>query len=54
MNGDKIQLDYSFWWFYIVKEISPILINNIAFFQVYSYTTIYDKVNNFNELLYIN
>ena len=41
MNGDKIQLDYSFWWFYIVKEISPILINNIAFFQVYSYTTRY-------------
>ena len=33
---------------------SPILINNIAFFQVYSYTTIYDKVNKFNELLYIN
>ena len=33
MNGDKIQLDYSFWWFYIVKEKSQILINNIAFFK---------------------
>ena len=47
MNGDKIQLDYSFWWFYMVKDLSPILINNI-FLKVYSYTAIYEKVYNYN------